>query len=66
LAYNKDVPKKHENIRRKPERGTKKGSSNFRRKPERGTKKGLKITPLPPNDDGGVSLEDVENERKRH
>ena len=39
---------RHENERRKLERGIKKRSSNFRRKPERGIKKGSKILPLPP------------------
>jgi hypothetical protein len=38
------MPFRYENIRREPERGTKKGSSNIRREPERGIKKGLKIT----------------------
>ena len=35
----------HVNVRRAPERGTKKGSTNFRRKPERGKRKGLKMEP---------------------
>jgi len=40
LAYNISVSVDTVNIRRAPERGTKKGSSNIRRTPERGIKKG--------------------------
>ena len=48
---------RHENNRRKPERGIRKGSSNNRRKPERGIKKELKMEP-PPIMSAGDYMED--------